>query len=113
MRKASSDRVLALWEGWIQRVFIVKKAGKKDHLLSLFHHIHHKDGEHEVHHCGGEHKNLPYTIEHCPCGKHKIDMREAEGHGTERGDDLLSVMVEFKEKCPEGGWHIESGKIIE
>ena len=88
-------------------------SSKKDRILSLFHHLHHEDGKHEIHHCGGKHKGLPYTIEHCPCGKHRIDMEKAEGHGTEDGSDLLSVWVEFQEECPEGGWHIESGKIVE
>jgi hypothetical protein len=91
-------------------------ASKKDHLLSLFHHLHHKDedGEivHEIHHCGGKHKDLPYTISHCKCGKHRIDMQEAEGHGTETGTDLLPLNVKFSQECPEGGWHIESGEVV-
>jgi len=88
-------------------------ASKKDHLLSLFHHIHHEDDGHAVHHCGGKHKDLPYTIEHCSCGKHRIDMEEAVGHGTQRGDDLLAVTVRFSQECPDGGWHIESGRIVD
>ena len=86
-----------------------------DSLLSLFHHLHHegKPPKHETHHCGGDHPDpeIDYTIEHCPCGLHTIDKPEAVGHAT-RGDlDLLEVTVEFKEKCPDGGWHIESGKL--
>jgi len=83
-------------------------------VLSLFHHIHHEGKsalKHEVHHCGGEHIKinplLNYTITHCKCGKHKINVKEAIGH------DVMSkkVLVVFEESCPEGGWHIESGRI--
>lgn len=94
-------------------------ASKKDHLLSLFHHIHHEDSkegendEHEIHHCGGEHKDLPYTIEHCSHGKHRIDKQEATGHGTESGTDLKEIRVKFGEKCSDGGWHVESGKVVD
>ena len=91
-----------------------QKAGKKLDVVSLFHHIHHegkKAGEHKVHHCGGDHvkinPKLNYTITHCKCGKHKIDVKEAIGH------DPMSeeVVIVFEENCPEGGWHIESGRI--
>ncbi|MFH1503524.1 MAG: hypothetical protein ABIE36_02615 [Candidatus Diapherotrites archaeon] len=91
-----------------------QKAEKKLDVISLFHHIHHY-GEsvlkHEVHHCGGEHvkinPSLNYTITHCKCNKHKIDVKKAIGH------DFMSkkVLVVFEEKCPEGGWHVESGRI--
>ncbi len=78
-------------------------------ILSLFHHVHHKDGEHEVHHCGGVHceidSTLDYTIEHCSCGRHKIDKEHAIGHDTESAE----VKIKFTEKCPDGGWHVESG----
>jgi hypothetical protein len=85
-------------------------------LLSLFHHIHHTEqAEHEVHHCGGEHAKVDpevdYKIEHCPCGKHRIDKELAIGHATGGDLDLLKVHVRFKERCPSGGWHIESGEI--
>ncbi len=87
---------------------------KMEKILYLFHHIHHLDGKHsdgghEVHHCGGRHKDLDYNIEHCKCGKHTIDKEEAEGHDFNEN----SLKVKFYEKCLEGGWHIESGKIIE
>jgi hypothetical protein len=83
-------------------------------ILSLFHHIHHRNGEHEVHHCGGKHREkvnprLDYTIEHCACGKHRIDKKQAIGHAS---DDLLKpieVVIKFQEKWPKGGWHVESG----
>ena len=98
-----------------ERYLFLRLANRKDRLLSLFHHIHHKKGEHEVHHCGGKHKgkDLDYTIEHCSCGKHRIDTEDAVGHGTEEGDDLLAVTVHFNEKCPDGGWHIESGEVTD
>ena len=82
------------------------------HILDYFHHIHHTNGRHEVHHCGGKHKEtnekLDYEIEHCLCGKHSISKEEAVGHDF----DYNEVKIVFKEKCPSGGWHIESGKII-
>lgn len=77
-------------------------------ILYFFHHIHHLDGKHEVHHCGGQHRDLSYNIKHCECGKHTINKREVKGHDFNEN----SVKVKFYEKCPEGGWHIESGKII-
>ena len=89
-------------------------------LLSLFHHTHHKQDDggeliHEVHHCGGEHAKVDptvdYTIKHCPCGLHSINKIKATGHGTRRNLDLLTIPVTFTEKCPGGGWHIESGKV--
>ena len=91
----------------------IKKARKKLDVVSLFHHIHHKGEkvEHKVHHCGGEHvkinPKLNYTITHCKCGKHKIDVKEATGHDNMSKE----VVIVFKENCPEGGWHIESGRI--
>ena len=86
---------------------------KEKEILSLFHHIHHFDNKHEVHHCGGEHAKIDpkvdYRIKHCNCGKHSIDKQIATGHAT--GSDLNSfeVKIEFKEVCPGGGWHLESG----
>jgi len=86
-------------------------------IVYLFHHIHHNNGEHKVHHCGGEHaKNDPmvdYNIEHCSCKKHRIDKQEVFGH-TISEDNLKSkpIKIKFKETCPQGGWHIESGEAI-
>lgn len=83
-------------------------------IISLFHHIHHEDGEHEVHHCGGDHVRVDaavdYNIEHCGCGKHTIDKQIATGHDLDKKLELLEVDIQFKEKCPDGGWHIESGE---
>lgn len=90
-----------------------QKAEKKLDVVSLFHHIHHYGKSvlnHEVHHCGGEHvkinPSLTYTITHCKCNKHKIDVKEAIGH-----DFMSKKVFVFEETCPEGGWHIESGRI--
>ncbi len=84
---------------------------KNQSIIYLFHHIHHKEGKHVVHHCGGKHKEidseLDYTIEHCSCGKHRINKKEAIGHDFE----MNKVFVIFEEKCPDGGWHLESGII--
>jgi len=81
-------------------------------ILDYFHHIHHTSGEHEVHHCGGGHKEidrkLDYEIKHCSCGKHSINKKEAVGHDFDNNE----VEIIFDEECPDGGWHIESGKII-
>lgn len=77
-------------------------------ILDLFHHIHHFDCEHEVHHCGGKHPDLDYNIKHCPCGKHQIDKPKAMGHDWEMNEQS----VRFVEKCPQGGWHVESGGLI-
>lgn len=78
-------------------------------ILDCFHHIHHKNGSHEVHHCGGEHNDekLDYNIRHCACGKHLINKPKAIGHDIENKETEFI----FSEECPEGGWHIESGKI--
>ena len=91
-----------------------KKAKKKLDIIHLFHHIHHYGKsalKHEIHHCGGEHIKinpcLTYTITHCKCNKHKIDIKEAIGHNFANN----KILVEFFEPCPEGGWHIESGRI--
>lgn len=84
----------------------------KINVLDLFHHIHHTETGHEVHHCGGEHAKifpkLDYTIKHCKCKKHSINKKKAIGHDLEMNE----IVVEFFESCPEGGWHIESGKVI-
>lgn len=85
-------------------------------IIHLFHHIHHYDGEHKVHHCGGEHKTVDptvnYTIHHCPCGLHSIDQEMAVGHGVDANLENIEIKVVFKEKCPHGGWHLESGEKI-
>ena len=74
-------------------------------ILTYFHHIHHYESEHEVHHCGGKHKEPNYNINHCSCGKHKINKPKAIGHDFDNNE----VLVIFTEECPDGGWHIESG----
>jgi hypothetical protein len=78
-------------------------------ILEFFHHIHHENGEHVVHHCGGAHAGLDYTISHCSCGKHRIDKPKAIGHDFENKERL----VVFSGKCPAGGWHVESGRVVE
>lgn len=82
-------------------------------ILSLFHHIHHKNEKHSVHHCGGKHlkinRKLNYTIKHCLCGKHLIDKKIAIGHAIDKDLNNIEVKIKFLEKCPNGGWHIESG----
>jgi len=84
---------------------------KTDNIIYLFHHIHHKAGEHKVHHCGGRHQaanpKLDYEIWHCRCGQHRIDKKVAIGHGTNQEE----IEVKFMERCLEGGWHIESGQV--
>lgn len=78
-----------------------------EQILYLFHHIHHVGKKHEVHHCGGKHKRLDYNIKHCGYRMHSIDKKSSFGH------DFGNRMVEVKffEKCPDGGWHIESGEV--
>lgn len=80
-------------------------------ILDLFHHIHHDSDGHVVHHCGGAHvkinPKLNYNIEHCSCGKHRIDKEAAIGHDF----NMNEVEVIFEEICPTGGWHVESGLI--
>ncbi|HRY52854.1 MAG TPA: hypothetical protein P5089_03360 [Candidatus Portnoybacteria bacterium] len=84
----------------------------KESLIYLFHHIHHKAGEHEVHHCGGGHRainpKLDYEICHCQCALHRINKKIAIGHGTNQEE----IEIKFMEQCPEGGWHIESGQVV-
>lgn len=84
-------------------------------VLSLFHHIHHEGDVHSVHHCGGAHKKIDpqvnYMITHCPCGKHQIDKDVAIGHATNEFLESVACTVTFRERCPDGGWHIESGFI--
>jgi hypothetical protein len=80
-------------------------------VIECFHHIHHNKGSHEVHHCGGKHAikdpKLKYKIRHCSCGKHAIDKNKACGHDFNHN----KINFIFHEKCPGGGWHVESGKI--
>lgn len=82
-------------------------------IIFLFHHIHHDANEHRVHHCGGKHKDIDpkvdYTISHCLCGKHSINKEMAIGHAVNEQLTACEVKVKFLEKCPHGGWHIESG----
>ena len=86
---------------------------EKEDIITLFHHIHHLNGKHIVHHCGGEHSKIDfkinYKIHHCGCNKHNIDKKEVIGHDSKNKE----VLVEFTEECPERGWHIESGIIVE
>lgn len=82
-------------------------------ILSFFHHIHHEGDKHQVHHCGGEHRKInpevDYNIEHCSCGKHSINKERAVGHAFGESLNASEVNIKFIEKCPNGGWHIESG----
>lgn len=100
---------------WIQTNQIKKVLIVID-ILSLFHHVHHKDNGHIVHHCGGAHCEidsiLDYTIEHCSCGKHRINKEHAIGHAVDDNLESVGVKLKFTEKCPDGGWHVESGFII-
>lgn len=84
-----------------------------NNIISLFHHIHHEDGFHKVHHCGGKHIEIDpmvdYEITHCGCGLHRINKETAVGHATNEDLESVEVKIKFLEKCPEGGWHIESG----
>lgn len=80
-------------------------------ILQYFHHTHNTNGQKVVHHCGGDHVKIDpevdYTIEHCSCGKHRIDKDQAIGHGP----DMEKTKFKFTEECPDGGWHLESGII--
>lgn len=82
-------------------------------IISIFHHIHHLGKKHEVHHCGGKHckidPKVDYIIRHCRCGKHSIDKKLAIGHTTDNRLNKKEIKIKFTEKCPRGGWHIESG----
>jgi hypothetical protein len=84
-----------------------------NNILFLFHHIHHNGNEHEVHHCGGKHNEIDpsvdYVITHCNCGQHSINKEEAIGHAANEQLESEEVKVKFTEKCPQGGWHLESG----
>jgi len=90
----------------------------KAEILSLFHHIHHIKDIHDVHHCGGKHvsvdSDVDYKISHCGCGKHQINKEIAIGHATDNNLYPIKIKINFLEKCPFEGWHVESGvKIID
>ncbi len=76
-------------------------------VIDAFHHIHHSNGEHIVHHCGADHPGLFYEIHHCECGLHSVDVSSALGHDF----DGKEIAYWFKEECPHGGWHVESGEL--
>lgn len=82
-------------------------------IILLFHHIHHTGKKHEVHHCGGKHRGVDpkvnYVIAHCKCGKHSINKKTAVGHALDGHLRKKEIKIVFIEKCPQDGWHIESG----
>ncbi len=45
------------------------------------------------------------AIRHCSCRKHSVDAPHVDG----RNWDKEVVRFELHEKCPDGGWHLESG----
>jgi hypothetical protein len=45
-------------------------------------------------------------IRHCSCGKHCINTSTATGIDSTGGE----CIVEFTEICPDGGFHVETGK---
>ncbi len=91
-----------------------KKAKKKyqeriNGLLGMFHHVHHSGTAHRVHHCGNGHDDADYKIEHCTCGKHRIDKEKVT---TEKhSPNEFQIDIFFNSECPDGGWHIESGEV--
>jgi len=77
-------------------------------LLHMFHHVHHlPDGGHEVHHCGGDHTSSDYTIWHCECGMHGIDIEYFKSWTHAWNEH--PVVIQFMSRCPRRGWHVESG----
>jgi hypothetical protein len=84
---------------------------QEDSILYLFHHLHHRLGAHVVHHCGGKHFGVDYTINHCSCGLHRIDKQIAFGDTINEKLSERKIKIKFTEKCPDGGWHIESGHL--
>jgi len=87
-----------------------------NNILDCFHHIHYsKDGNECVHRCGGKHRKinpkLDYKIDHCSCGKHSINKKVAIGHTINQELKSSEIIIEFNEKCSNGGWHLESGKV--
>jgi hypothetical protein len=85
---------------------------KKENIIYLFHHIHHESGRHQIHHCGGKHEGVDYEIRHCSCGLHRIDKQVATGDTIDEKLTEKKVLIKFKEKCPDGGWHLESGQLV-
>jgi hypothetical protein len=83
---------------------------KEESIIYLFHHIHHDAGVHEVHHCGDKHLGVDFMINHCKCGLHRIDKQISSGDTIDEKLNQRKVLIKFTEKCPEGGWHIESGR---
>ncbi len=83
-----------------------------ENLTELFHHIHHNHENHKVHHCGGKHTGVDYEIEHCSCGFHRIDKQVATGDTIDKKLQKRKVAIRFTKKCPDGGWHIESGEVL-
>jgi len=85
-------------------------------VLALFHHIHHKNGTHEVHHHDGSHlkqdEKNKYEVKHCSCKKHSITTETAVSHMINKDLKPVEFLIKFSEKCADGGYHIESGKLI-
>lgn len=73
-------------------------------ILQYFHKVRHSRKKHEVHHYG---KESGYNVEHCECGKHSCD-RELITVPAEKN----IISIKLNERCPYGGWHLESGEII-
>lgn len=90
----------------------MSKRIKEENMSYLFHHIHHDSGVHEVHHCGGKHTGVDYEINHCSCGLHRINKQVATGDTIDESLNKKELKIKFTEKCPDGGWHIESGQTI-
>jgi len=82
----------------------------EERILPCIHHIHHnQDGSHTVHHCGGNHSNADYTIIHCKCGLHAMDVRYFKlfAHAITE----TPTVIELISPCPDkgAGWfHVES-----
>ena len=85
---------------------------KEENIIYLFHHIHHGPDGHKVHHCGGKHAGVDFTINHCSCGLHRINKQIATGDTIDEKLKEKKVSIKFTDKCPEGGWHIESGQPV-
>ena len=85
---------------------------KEENIIYLFHHIHHESDDHKMHHCGGKHVGVDFTIHHCACGLHRIDKHVATGDMIDEKLNEKKVKIMFTEKCPESGWHVESGKAV-
>jgi hypothetical protein len=63
-------------------------------ILQYFHRVHYH--EHKISHC-----SFGHLLKHCSCGKHSISTNTVATN-----DKVLN----FSEPCPDGGYHIESGK---